>query len=132
MPALTEMIFPPLTMISVPSITPSRSAGVQGETADAGDAWKGFAAKTHRGNGTEVFGFGDFAGGVAFQAKQRVVAAHADAVVGDTNETAAASLDLDSDSSRFGIERVLDQLFDDAGRTLNDFACRDLVRDVFG
>src|ERR1035438_2485632 len=52
-------------------------AGGEGETADAGDAGEGLAAKTHRADGAQILGPEDFTGGVAFQAEQGVVAAHA-------------------------------------------------------
>ena len=53
--------------------------------ADAGDARDGFAAKSHRGDGRKVFGLLDFAGGMAFEGKQRIVAVHAATVISDTN-----------------------------------------------
>ena len=43
-------------------------AGGQGKTADAGDAGEGLAAKTHGGDGGQILGQLDFAGGMAFEA----------------------------------------------------------------
>ncbi len=107
-------------------------AGGQGQAADAGDARQGLAAKAHRGDGAEVFGALNFAGGVAFQAEERVVAVHAGAVVGDADEAASARLDDDVDAGGLRVEGVLDQLLDDAGRPFHHFARGDLVGDLFG
>jgi hypothetical protein len=104
----------------------------QDEPADAGDAGQGLAAKTHGGNGREVLGALDFAGGVAFEAEQRVVAAHARPVVGHAHEAAAAGLDFDGDARRLRIERVFDQFLHDAGGALDHFAGGDLVGNLFG
>src|SRR6185369_4078118 len=120
--ALTSSILPPLMMICVPS----------GKAADAGDAGQRLAAEPHGRDGGEVFGALDFAGGMAFEAKQGVVAAHTEAVVHDPDEAAAAGLDVDGDAGRLGVEGVLDQFLDDAGGTFHHFARRDLISDVIG
>ena len=73
-------------------------AGGDDEPAHAGDAGQGFTPEAHGGDGGEVFGAGDLGGGVAFQAEQGVVAAHAPAVVGDANEAAPAGSDFDGDT----------------------------------
>ena len=54
------------------------------------------------------------------------------AVVGHANQAASAGLDLDAEPRRLGIERVLDQFLDHAGRPLDHFAGGDLVGDLFG
>ena len=69
----------------------------QGEAADAGDAGEGFAAKTHRGDGRQILRALNFARGMAFEAEQRVVPAHAGAVIGHPHQAAATGLDLDGD-----------------------------------
>jgi hypothetical protein len=68
----------------------------------------------------------------AFEAEQRIVTIHAGPVVGDPNETAAASPDFDGDFFGVGIERILDEFLDDAGRSLDHFAGGNLVGDLFG
>ena len=120
-------------MICVPSgeVAVAFARG-QGEPADAGDAGQRFAAKTHRGDGRQILGALDFAGGVAFEAEQRVVAAHAGAVVGHADEAASAGLNFDGDSRRLGVEGVFNQFLHDAGGALDHFAGGDLVGDVFG
>ena len=64
--------------------------------------------------------------------KYRVVARHAAAVVAHANRLAATVLDLDVDRGGSRVERVLDQLFDDGRRTLDDFTRRDLIGDGGG
>ena len=131
--ALTSTIFPPLTMICVPSGESSVAlARGEREPADAGDAGQRFAAKSHRRDGGQVFGFPDFAGGVPFEAEQGVVAAHAQAVVDHAHEAAPAGLDFHRDARGLRIERVLDEFLHDAGRPLNHLAGGDLIGDLFG
>src|SRR5690554_4580579 len=59
--------------------------------------------------------------------QQELLGLDAAAVIGDANQLAAAAGDLDVDSRCAGVERVLQQLFDDAGRTLDHLARGDLV-----
>ena len=120
-------------MICVPSGEASVAfARGEGEAADAGDAGQRLAAKTQRGDGRQILGALDFAGGMAFEAEQRVIAAHAEAVVGDANQAASAGADFDGDFLRAGIEGIFDQFLNDAGRPLDHFAGGDLVGDLFG
>jgi hypothetical protein len=69
---------------------------------------------------------------VPFQAEQRVVAAHAEAVVHHAHEAAPPRLNLHRYARSLGIQRILDQLFHDAGRTLNHFAGGDLIGHLLG
>ena len=102
------------------------------EPADTGDAGERFAAETHRGNGGEVFGPVNLAGGMAFETEQGIVLAHADAVVSHADEAASAGLDLDRDPARLRVQGVFDQFLDHAGGPLDHFAGSDLVGDLFG
>ena len=131
--ALTSAIFPPLTMICVPSGEPlSRSRVVRVNRLTLAMLGSASPAKAHRGDRRQIFGALDFTGGVAFQAEQRVVTAHAGAVVGHAHETAAAGLNLDGEARRLRVERVFDQLLHDAGGAFDHFAGGDLIGDVFG
>ncbi len=69
---------------------------------------------------------------MTFEGEQSIVADHAMAVVGDADEFAAAGFDLDTDASGAGVNGVLKQFLDDGGRTLDDLAGGDLVRDLVG
>jgi len=101
------------------------------ESADAGDTGEGFAAKPHGGDAEEVGRRLDFAGGMPFEAHECVVAAHAEAVVGDADQRSATALDLDSDSRGLGVDGIFDEFFDDAGGTFNNLTGGDLVGDSF-
>jgi hypothetical protein len=107
-------------------------AGGEREPAHAGDAGQRLAAKAHGGNGRQVLGLPDLAGGVALQREQRVVAAHAQTVVRHADEAASAGLDLHGDARGLGVEGILDEFLDDAGGTFDDLTRRDLVGDVVG
>ena len=69
---------------------------------------------------------------MAFETKQRVVAAHAEAVVGHANKAASARANFDGDFLHIGIEGIFNQLLDDARRTFNHFAGGDLIGDLIG
>ena len=69
---------------------------------------------------------------MAFEAKQRVVAAHAGAVIGHADEAAPAGLDFHRDARRPGVERIFNQFLHDTGRPLNHLAGGDLVGDLLG
>src|SRR5205823_3488191 len=105
-------------------------AAGQGETADTGNTGQSFAAKAHGSDGGQILGALNFAGGMTLEAEESVIAAHADAIIGNANEAAATGLDFDRDAPGAGIEGVLDQFFDDAGGPLDHLARRDLVGDL--
>ena len=105
-------------------------ASCEGKAAHTGNARQRFATETHCRDRGQIFGALYFAGGMAFEAKQRVIAAHADAVISDSNQASAAGLNFDDDSSRLSIESIFNQLLDDAGGPFYDFPCGDLIRDV--
>ena len=69
---------------------------------------------------------------MAFETKQRVVATHAETVVGHANEAAPARADFDSDFFCIRVERIFDQFLHDAGRPFDHFTGGDLVGDLFG
>ena len=85
-----------------------------------------------RGDGQQVFHVGKFAGGVALEGQQRVVAHHAHAVVGEANQAPAAGLDIQAKFGGPGVERVFEQLLDDAGGALDHFSGGDFIGDVVG
>jgi len=69
---------------------------------------------------------------VALNREREIGARHTLAVVGDRNEPPAAAIGQHIDAAGAGIERVFDQLFHDARRTLNHFARGDAVDDGLG
>jgi hypothetical protein len=107
-------------------------AGGQTEAGDAGDAGKGFAPEAKSSDGLEVGGGADFAGGVAFEAEQGIVAFHARAVVSHADEPDAPSGKIDFDAISAGIEAVFDEFFQDGSGAFDDFAGSDLAGDCIG
>src|SRR5262249_4794394 len=89
-------------------------------------------AKSERGDSIEIVDLAYFAGRVTLEGERGVFARHAFAVVGDANFGEAALLDLDADFRGAGVERVFDELFDDARGSFDDLAGGDLIREVFG
>jgi hypothetical protein len=69
---------------------------------------------------------------VTLEGEEGVVAHHAAAVVGDTDEATAAGFDIDADAGGAGVEGVLQQLLDDGGGAVDDLAGGDLVGDLVG
>ncbi len=96
--------------------------GRQGKAAHAGDG----------GDGREIFRALKLAGGMAFQAEQAVIAAHARSIVDHSNQAASASLDFHRDARGSGIERVLDQLLHHACRPFDDLTGGDLIGHLLG
>ena len=94
------------------------------------DAGQRLAAEAERRHAPEVVLAGHLARGVALEGEAQLGGVDAAAVVGDADEGEAALADLDGDVRGAGVERVLDQLFDDGGGTLDDLAGGDLRRFV--
>src|SRR6185437_4007955 len=61
-----------------------------------------------------------------------VVPMHPGAVVGDADQLHPARLHVDSDAPRAGVDRVLHQLLDHAGRPLDHLPRGDLVGEIVG
>jgi hypothetical protein len=66
----------------------------------------------------------DLAGSVLGDAEPQIVGVHAAAVIGHLDQAAPAVEDADRDLPGAGVEGVLDQLLDDAGRALDALAGR--------
>src|SRR5262249_12444944 len=106
--------------------------GFEQQPRHGGDGRKRFAAKAEGGDGEQVLDVAQFAGGVALESEQRVVAEHPAAVVDDPDQAAAPGLDVDAKVGGAGVERVFEQLFDDGSGPFDHFAGRDLVGDLVG
>ena len=105
---------------------------LQQQARDRGDGRQRLAAKTQRGDGEQVLDVAQFAGGVAFEGQQRVVAQHAAAVVHDADQPPAARFHLHAQIRRAGIERVFQQFLDHRRGPLHHFARGDLVGNLVG
>ena len=64
------------------------------------------------------------------EARQSVLAHHAFTVVGDANQLASAVLNLDQNTRRTGIQRILDEFLYDRTRPLDNLTGRNLVGQV--
>src|SRR5262249_43378190 len=75
----------------------------------------------------EVLDTRQLAGGVAGQGQRQVVRLDAAAVIDHPDEVEAAVADLGVDACGAGVDGVLQQLLEDAGRSLDDLAGGDLA-----
>src|SRR5690606_29326474 len=105
-------------------------ARAQRQPGDRTDRGQSFPAESQRVYGVDVVR--KLRGAVSRDGERQFRCRNTHPVVSDADqaETAARRDDLDVGSA--GIERVLNQFFDDAGRTLDDLAGGDLVDHRFG
>src|SRR5439155_9093295 len=114
---------------------PARLAGrprLQRDLGDAADGGEGLAAEAERADAEQVVGGLQLAGGVAGEGEGQILGGDAAAVIGDADQLRAALLDLDVDARAAGIDAVLQQLLEDAGRALDDLAGGDFGDDIRG
>ncbi len=69
---------------------------------------------------------------MAHECQHELVGRDAGAVVADANGGLPGPADIDADPARAGVERVLDQLFDDRRGPLDHLARGNRVRDLGG
>src|SRR5258705_12617069 len=72
----------------------------------------------------------DLARRMTLDRQSRILRRHPLAIVFDMNQLLAAELHGDRDAMRAGVNRILDQLFDDGGGPLDDLAGGNLVRGI--
>ena len=111
-----------------------RLAGVargDGEPRHRADRRQRLAAKAERADAQQIVVV-EFRGGVAIHRQRQIGVRHAAAVVGDADAPPPAAVGENVDRRGAGVERVLDQFLDDAGRPLDHFAGGDAVDDGFG
>jgi hypothetical protein len=92
-----------------------------------GNARQRFAPEPKRRNPLEIVGAANLAGRMALDGQPGVLRIHPFSVVLDADQLLAAEFDGDGQPPGAGVDRVLDQLFDDGGRTFNHLARGDLV-----
>ena len=100
------------------------------QARNRGDGRQRLAAKSQRADRQEILHVVQFAGRMPFKCQQSVVAQHAASIVGDADQPPSAVFDLDANTGCARVERILQKLFDDGRRPLDDLARRDLVCDV--
>jgi hypothetical protein len=101
-------------------------AGGDGETRHRTDRRQRLAAEPKGADLQQVVAV-ELGGGVALDREIEIGTSHPVAVVGDADEPASAAVGCDIDPAGAGVERVLDQFFDHAGRPLDHFAGGDAV-----
>src|SRR5262249_936489 len=88
--------------------------------------------KSECGDGKQIFDVAEFAGGVALEGQQRVVAEHTAAVVDNADQPASAGLDFDAQVGAAGIDGVFQQLLDDGSGAFDNFTRGDFVGNLIG
>ena len=109
-----------------------RRPGNDGDAADRADAEQGLAPETEGGNGIQLAGFLQFAGGVPLKGQGQTVRRNARAVVFDLDELQAALHQTRLDRPRAGINAVLDQFLHRVDGAFDHFAGGNLGHDVGG
>ena len=74
----------------------------------------------------------ELGGGMAVHRDRKIGMGHAGAVVGDADPPPPAAVGEDVDPAGAGVDRILHQFLDHAGRPLHHFAGGDAVDDGFG
>jgi hypothetical protein len=92
------------------------------------DGAEGLPAKTQGGDGVQIAGVVDLAGGVPLKCQGAVLRLDPAPIVRNPDLFDAAALDLDGDHGGAGIDGVFDKLFDDGNGAFNDFTSGDPVR----
>ena len=110
-----------------PGAVAGLTGGHQLHPGDRGDGRERLAAKAEAGHPLQVLELGDLAGGVPVEGQQRVVPAHAAAVIDHPDPTLAAALELDPHLAGAGVDGVLEELLDQVGRSLDHLAGCNLV-----
>jgi hypothetical protein len=108
----------------------STRARAQAETRDRRNRRQRLAAEAERVDGREIGGRRDLARRVPLDRQLRVLGRHPLAVVFDEHKLLAAELDGDADAPCARVDGVLDELLDDRGRSLDDLAGGNLVRQL--
>ena len=106
-------------------------AGGDAEPRHRADRRQRLAAKAQRADAQQVLVV-ELRGGVAVHRDRKIGLGHAAAVVGDADPPPPAAVGEDVDPARAGVDRVLHQFLDHAGRPLHHFAGGDAVDDGFG
>jgi hypothetical protein len=113
-----------------PSVVAAALAAGDAEATDGADRGQRFAAEAEMIDAQEMV-VGKLRGAMALDRQRELVAVHADAVVADDHEALPALLQRHVDARRTGIDRILDQLFQRRGRTLDHLAGGDAIDEGF-
>jgi hypothetical protein len=98
----------------------------QGQPRDAGDRRQGLPAEAEAGDAVDRI-VGELGGGVPLEREAHLVRRHPAAVVGHFDQLEPARRQPHRDLRRSGVERILDDLLERAGRPLDDLAGSDAI-----
>ena len=101
----------------------------QGQSAHGGDRSQRLPAEPQARNRRQALRVADRARRMCGHRQRQLIEANPYAVVSNPDQVTSAVLDFDVDLHRLGVDRVLDQLLDHAGRSRDDFTRGDLVDD---
>ncbi len=104
---------------------------LDGQAGDAGDRRQSLAPEAQGGHRLDLVA-GELGGGVALERQRHVGRAHPAAVVGDLDPAGAAGAERDRDPRGSGVDRILDQLLERAGRSFDHFTGRDAIDEMLG
>ena len=102
----------------------------QCEARDRCDGRKCLAAKAHRVQRGEIIDRANLARRMPRDGEQRVLCVHPVAIIGHDNAREACGFRLHLNACRACIDRILDELFDDARGPLHDLAGCDLIDEI--
>ncbi len=100
------------------------------EVRDRRDRREGFAPESERRDGRQIVSAADLARRVPLDGQACILRIHSLAIVVYPDQLLAAQLHDDRQPPRTRVNGVLDQLLDDGGRPLDDFAGGDLVSEI--
>lgn len=106
-----------------------RPKGTRRDTqpCDRTDRGKRLTSKAQAADGRQIIEVSDFARGVALHGKRKFGSGNTVTIIENSNEARSARFDIDINRVSSGIERVLDEFFDERGRPLDHFARSDLI-----
>ena len=99
----------------------------EGKARDGCDRRQGLTAKAERCDRLQIGNRGDLACRMAQDRRLGIRARHAVTIVGHTDEARASAHNLHLDGRRTCVDRILNELLDYGGGTLDDLARRDLI-----
>ena len=94
---------------------------------DAADGGQCFAAKAQRVDAQEIIDGVQLAGGMAGEGQRQIVAIYAAAIIRDLNKVTATVGDVHVDARAAGIDGILQEFLDYAGRSLDDLSGGNLI-----
>ena len=120
--------FPNLSTLDSNSVPITRlDSRAQFHSCHGADRGQRFTAKPQSSDLLQIVEGRDLAGGMAIEGQQRILTAHPESIIDDSDPPLTALLELDSDGRRCRVQSVLEQLLDHGRWTLHDLSSRNLA-----